>query len=116
MTKYNNTKYKGYDSVREYGRAQELKLLEKQGIISNLEEQVRYELIPSQYEYYQVHGARKMLSKKKLLERAVSYVADFQYIKDGETVVEDSKGFRTAEYIIKRKLMLYVHGIRIKEV
>lgn len=105
MTKYNNTKYKGYDSVREYRRAQELKLLEKQGIISNLEEQVRYELIPSQ-------RGKGM----KVIERACHYIADFQYIKDGETVVEDSKGMKTKEYIIKRKLMLYVHGIRIKEV
>lgn len=105
MAKYNNTKYKGYDSVREYRRAQELKLLAKQGIISNLEEQVRYELIPSQ-------RGKGM----KVIERAVHYVADFQYIRDGETIVEDSKGFRTPEYIIKRKLMLYVHGIKIKEV
>ena len=51
MAKYNNTKYKGYDSIREYRRAQELKLLEKKGIISGLQEQCKYELIPAQYEY-----------------------------------------------------------------
>ena len=53
MAKYNNTKYKGYDSIREYRRAQELKLLEKKGIISGLQEQCKYELIPAQYEYYE---------------------------------------------------------------
>jgi hypothetical protein len=34
----------------------------------------------------------------------------------GETVVEDTKGFRTKDYVIKRKLMLWVHGIKIHEV
>ena len=63
MAKYNNTKYKGYDSIREYRRAQELKLLEKKGIISDLQEQCKYELIPAQYEYYEVKGVRKMLQK-----------------------------------------------------
>ena len=46
MAKYNNIKYKGYDSKREYYRAQELKLLEKKGVISDLQEQVKFELIP----------------------------------------------------------------------
>ena len=52
----------------------------------------------------------------KCVERSVKYKADFFYTKDGELVVEDTKGFRTPDYIIKRKLMLYVHHIRIKEV
>lgn len=109
MAKYNNTKYKGYDSIREYRRAQELKLLEKKGIISDLQEQCKYE-------YYEVKGVRKMLQKRKLLEKSLSYYADFVYYRDGELVVEDAKGMKTKEYIIKRKLMLSVHGIRIKEV
>lgn len=58
----------------------------------------------------------KVLHKKNLLERAVCYYADFKYTRDGETVVEDSKGMKTKDYIIKRKLILQVHGIRIKEV
>ncbi|WP_455671677.1 DUF1064 domain-containing protein [Phocaeicola sp.] len=116
MAKYNNVKYKGYDSIREYNRAQALKMLAKKGVISDLQEQIRYELIPTQYEHYKVQGARKMLDKKKLLERSVCYVADFQYMQNGELVVEDSKGMKTKEYIIKRKLMLYLHGIKIKEV
>ncbi|MEG0646934.1 MAG: DUF1064 domain-containing protein [Bacteroides sp.] len=115
MAKYNNVKYKGYDSIREYRRAQTLKLLEKKGVISDLQEQVKYELIPSQYEHFEVQGVRKMLKKKRLIERSVSYCADFVYCRDGELIVEDSKGMRTKDYIIKRKLMLSVHGIKIKE-
>ncbi|EOA55604.1 hypothetical protein HMPREF1214_03727 [Bacteroides sp. HPS0048] len=116
MAKYNNVKYKGYDSIREYNRAQELNLLQNRGIISGLLEQVKYELIPAQYKYYEVQGKRKVLQKKELIERALSYRADFVYFRDGELVVEDSKGMRTKDYIIKRKLMLYMHGIKIKEV
>lgn len=64
MAKYNNTKYKGYDSIREYRRAQELKLLEKKGIISGLQEQCKYELIPAQYEYYEVKESGRCCRKE----------------------------------------------------
>jgi len=50
-----------------------------------------------------------------VVERACTYVADFSYTENGRRVVEDTKGMKTRDYIIKRKLMLYVHGIRIKE-
>lgn len=79
-------------------------LLERAGAIQNLQRQVKYQLIPSQ----RIAG--------KVVERACSYVADFVYDRDGETVVEDTKGVKTPEYIIKRKLMLWVHGIRIREI
>ena len=108
MSKYSNAKYNGYDSKREAKRAAELKLLEKAGVISNLQEQVVYELIPSQY--------RIVNGKKKCIERAIKYIADFQYVENGNTVVEDAKGFRTEVYRIKKKLMLYFHDIQIKEV
>lgn len=116
MAKYNNVKIDGYDSKKEYRRAKDLKLLEKKGIITRLQEQVKYELISPQYRFYEVQGVRKMLCKKKLIERGVYYIADFVYYRDGEYIVEDTKGVRTKDYIIKRKLMLYVHGIKIKEV
>ena len=107
--KYNNVKYNGFDSKKEYYRSNELRLLEKAGEISNLKEQVPYELLPAQYQI--ING------KKKCIEKSVKYIADFQYIdKDGNLVVEDTKGMRTSTYIIKRKLMLYFHGIKIKEV
>ena len=79
-------------------------LLERAGAIQNLQRQVKYQLIPSQ----KIAG--------KVVERACCYVADFVYEENGQTVVEDTKGFKTPEYIIKRKLMLWVHGIRIREV
>jgi hypothetical protein len=75
---------------------------------------VKFILIPAQYEPDTI-GARGGVKRGKLLEREVSYVADFVYTQDGKTIVEDTKGFKTKDYIIKRKLMLYVHGIRIKE-
>lgn len=97
----NGDKFDSHKEARRYG---ELVLLERAGQISHLERQVRFGLIPSQYR------------DGKCVERAVYYAADFVYYEDGRKVVEDAKGFRTKEYIIKRKLMLYIHGIRIKEV
>lgn len=103
--KYHAEKSGGYASRKEHRRANELKLLQRAGIIKHLREQVTYELIPTQRD---VNG--------KVIERACSYVADFVYTdKDGNLVVEDTKGMRTEVYRIKRKLMLHVHGIRILE-
>jgi len=109
--KYHNVKWEvdgeRYDSQKEYRRHAELKLLERAGEISNLRRQVPYELIPNQY------------IGKKLIERKVEYVADFVYHdnKTGEDVEDTkSKATKTPVYIVKRKLMLYRHGIRIKEV
>lgn len=94
-----------FDSKKEYKRWCQLKKMQEDGTISGLERQVKYELIPSQ----RIDG--------KVVERGVRYTADFKYVTaDGVTVVEDVKGVRTPEYIIKRKLMLERHGIRIKEV
>lgn len=90
-----------FDSQKEARRFKQLKILEGQGLIQNLQRQVRYELIP-----------------KQKGERACNYFADFVYtdIANDELVVEDVKGFRTPEYKIKRKLMLYIYGLRIKEI
>ena len=93
-----------YDSKKECKRHEELLLLEKAGAIHDLDRQVKFELIPSQ-RYY-----------GKVVERPCSYIADFVYMQDGVKVVEDTKGVKTKDYIIKRKLLLWVHGIRIKEV
>lgn len=87
-----------FDSQKEYNRWDVLRLLERAGKISDLKRQVGFELIPKQ------NG-----------ERACSYIADFTYWKDGQYVVEDCKGYRTEGYKIKRKLMLWVHGIKIHE-
>lgn len=108
MSKYGSRKVsvggEVFDSKKEYIRYRELVLLQKAGQVTDLKRQVKFELIPSQ----RVDG--------KVLERACTYVADFVYTENGKTVVEDTKGFKTKDYIIKRKLMLWVHGIRIMEV
>lgn len=97
-----------FDSRKEAQRFAELRILEKAGEIYGLECQVEYELIPPQK--YRSEGRWKAL-------RATKYIADFRYTtKDGETVVEDVKGFRTDAYRIKRKLMLERYGILVKEV
>ena len=93
----------------------ELETLEKNGDISNLQRQVKYVLIPTQREP-DIIGKKGGVKKGKVIEKECAYTADFVYEEDGETVVEDSKGFKTKDYSIKRKLMLYVHGIKIREV
>lgn len=93
-----------FDSRKEARRYCELSLLARAGEVTDLQRQVKFELIPSQ----RIDG--------KVVERPCAYVADFVYKQGGKTIVEDTKGFRTADYIIKRKLMLWVHGIRIQEV
>ena len=107
-----------WDSVKEYRRYCELSLLERAGEIHNLERQKPFELIPAQYEYYARYGknGKRLKDGKRCIEQSVVYKADFVYTENGLTVVEDTKGFRTKDYIIKRKLMLWVHGIKIKEV
>lgn len=104
-----------FDSKKEANRYQELKLLQKAGEISDLRLQVKYILIPAQYKPDRI-GKRGGIKKGKIIERECSYIADFVYQENGETVVEDTKGIKTKDYIIKRKLMLYIHGIRIREV
>lgn len=112
MNKYHAKKWELdgqlFDSHKEARRWQELRYLLRAGVISHLNRQTPFELIPAQKD--EVTG--------KLLERAVTYKADFTYWENGKFIVEDvkSEATRTREYIIKRKLMLKVHGIRITEV
>lgn len=116
--KYKNKKIETedgvFDSKREYERWQELKMLEKTGAIAGLKRQVKYELIPQQREPDTI-GKRGGVKKGKVLERECTYVADFVYSENGKLIAEDTKGFKTEVYRIKKKLMLYVHGIRIRE-
>lgn len=92
MTKYHSKKTVldgiTFDSKKEARRYSELRLLEKAGVITGLKLQVRFEIVPKQKD-----------------ERAAHYVADFVYFENGKTVIEDTKGFKTPEYILKRKLM-----------
>lgn len=109
MTKYHSRKITvngiEFDSRREARRYQELQMLLRSGEITQLEMQKKYVLIP---------GQKKPSGGT---ERPVTYTADFVYKdKDGKEVVEDVKGVRTQQYTIRRKLMLWVHGIEIQEV
>lgn len=107
MSKYHSKKItvngQTFDSQLEARRFRELLLLERAGAITGLQRQVKFELIPSQ----RIGG--------KVVERACNYVADFTYIENGQKVVEDAKGYKTPEYRIKKKLLLWVHGIQIRE-
>ena len=127
MAKYGNRKTFTsdgilHDSRKEALRWTQLLLLERAGEISDLKRQVEFILIPDQREpsteVYQKGEKKGMPKEGKLLERKVVYVADFVYkdTKTGERVVEDTKGVKTKDYIIKRKLMLYIHHIKIKEI
>lgn len=106
-SKYRNIKvatfYGEFDSLKEHRRYLILLSMERKGQITDLKCQVPFELIPTQ------HGQFRT-------ERPVKYIADFAYHKNGKMVVEDVKGYRTPEYVIKRKLMLWVHGIEVVEV
>ena len=106
-----------FDSKREAARYMELKELEMAGRISGLQRQTKFVLVPAQYEP-ETTGPRGGKIKGKLLEREVAYYADFVYFDEEENdlVIEDAKGVRTPEYIIKRKLMLWLRGYRIREV
>lgn len=112
MNKYHARKWEldgmMFDSRKEARRWQELRYLFRAGVISHLERQTPFELIPAQKD-----------ESGKVLERAVTYRADFTYWdENGRFVIEDvkSKATKTREYIIKRKLLLYRFGLRIKEV
>ena len=105
--KYHNTKtiVDGivFDSKKEANRYKELLLLQKAGIITDLKRQVPYTLVPA-----------FNLNKKRY--RPMTYTADFVYKENGKEVVEDTKGFRTDVYKIKKKLMAYIYQIEIREI
>lgn len=115
-----------FASKEECNRYEYLKAQERAGEIQSLRRQVVYELIPAQYaESGQTYSRGAHAGEKKrgrLIERAVSYVADFVYVRDGKEVVEDVKGYTLTKdsryqiFIIKRKLMLHIHGISVVEV
>ncbi len=121
-SKYKNTIItignKVFDSKHESKRWQELCLLQRAGQITDLQRQVKFVLIPTQYEKFPRYSAKtgkRLKDGIRTLEQECSYVADFTYMQDGKLVVEDAKGFKTPEYRIKKKLLLWVHGIQIKE-
>lgn len=113
-----------FDSKKEAQRYCELKLLQRAGKISELELQKEFELIPAQYETFPRYGktGKRLQDGKRCIEKSCVYKADFAYKQDGQLIVEDVKGYRDpasaayAKYIIKRKLLLWLHGIKINEI
>jgi hypothetical protein len=109
--KYGNRKTGSYASVKEAKRAFELQLMQQGKQIRNLKEKTRFLLIPAQY--------TKPPKAYRIAEHACNYECDFEYEEWTATgwqrVVEDCKGVLTKEYRIKRKLMLFVHGIKVRE-
>lgn len=105
--KYHNKKceYKGlkFDSLKERNHYIVLEHLEKTGQIKDLKRQVKFELQPS----FKLNG--------KTI-RAINYIADFTYLKDNKLVVVDTKGFRTKDYLLKKKMFQYKYGMEIVEV
>ena len=105
-----------FDGKYEWERWLFLKEAAKNGQISALRRQVEFTLIPRQTKTKITHLKTKDKIEEAFAEHPVTYIADFVYEKNGETIVEDFKGVRTDVYVVKRKLMLYVHGISIREV
>ena len=119
--KYGNNKIKNafgtYDSELEWARYVFLSNRQKEGEISDLRRQVEYLLIPAQYGTEIKHLKTKDKEVRVLLERPCSYIADFVYERNGKTIVEDWKGAKaiiTETAKIKKKLLLWVHGIELR--
>lgn len=106
--KYHAVKTNGYDSKKEAKRADVLKLMLKQGLIHSLLEQEAFVLCPAQY-------GLDYKGKQMCLRREMKYIADFVYLENEQTIVEDCKGFKTPEYKRKKRLMKKLFNIEIKE-
>ena len=112
-----------FDSHKEYERYLQLRLLERCGKIFKLERQAVFTLIPVQYETYERYSkktGKRLKDGKRCIEKGCVYKADFLYYDNhGNQIVEDCKGYKKGAaydlFCIKRKLMLWVHGIKIKE-
>lgn len=114
-----------FDSKAEYHRWCELKLLERADKISDLQRQVKYQLLPAIYETYSRYSdktGKRLKDGVVTIEQECNYIADFVYTDNetGKTVVEDVKGHKAGAgyqlFVLKRKMMLHFHGIQIKEV
>lgn len=107
-----------FDSKLEYERYNYLKSCQSKGMITDLNRQSVFVLIGNQYEIVSKQLKTKVKSVKRVAERQCVYKADFTYKVDNRNVVEDTKSkyTRTKDYIIKRKLMLFIHKIKVYEV
>lgn len=107
---------KTFDSKKEGLYYLKLREMELRGEIKNLRRQVPFELLPAVYREEVVHLKTKDKVVRRCVQKAVTYIADFVYTKNGEEVIVDTKGFRTKDYILKKKMMLALLGLTITEV
>lgn len=132
--KFNNKKMSTpdgeFDSKGEWERWLFLKEAEKNGQIKDLCRQVKFTLIPTQYRTEIVHLKTKDKEVQRVAEREITYTADFVYKRHKknvpigmfgdaeiwERVVEDFKGFPNDRWPLKKAMMLYFHGVAIREV
>lgn len=91
-----------FDSAKEAKRYTKLRDMQEAGEIQGLRLQVPFEILPS----FECDGVKY---------RGMKYIADFVYNRDGKQVVEDTKGWKTQEYRLKKKLMAYINHINIEE-
>jgi hypothetical protein len=111
----NGTKY---DSKREYFRHLELLEMEANGVISELNRQVEFTLLPAVKVTETVQLKTKTKEVTKTIQQPIKYVADFVYTENGEKVVEDVKispKVLPKDYVLKKKLLFYFHGYKIRE-
>ena len=121
--KYNNRKVsiagEKFDSKKESQRWLYLSEMQQKGIISDLKRQVKYELIPAIRETYTKHLKTKDKQEERTLQLAINYIGDFEYVRNGEKVIEDIKPCEfllPKDYVLKQKLFFWKYGIRIKKV
>ena len=122
-SKYNNKKilneFGTWDSKKEFQRWLVLKEAEAQGMITDLQRQVKFELIPAVREKYIKHLKTKDKECERTLQLPITYTCDFQYTKNGETIVEDVKPspkMLPKDFVLKEKMMFALKGIKIKRV
>lgn len=122
-SKYNNKKivneFGKWDSKKEFRYWLVLKEAETQGLITDLQRQVKFELIPAVREKYIKHLKTKDKECERTLQRPITYTCDFTYYKDGEYIVSDVKSSPKTlpkEFLLKEKMMFALKGIKIKRV
>lgn len=119
--RYNHTTVEAdglkFDSKKEYQRYVFLKDAEDNGLITDLRTQVKFELIPAVTEEYVEHLKTKDKIKTRTLQLAITWTADFVYLKNGEEVIEDvkpSKFLLSDRFVIKEKLFFWKYRKKIR--
>ncbi len=122
-SKYNNKKivneFGTWDSKKEFKRWLVLKEADAQGMITDLQRQVKFELIPAVREKYIKHLKTKDKECERTIQLPITYTCDFQYTKNGETIIEDVKAspkMLPKDFVLKEKMMFALKGIKIKRV